>query len=216
MAISLPNGATLSIASAYGTATAVSGITNATEAVATVASATNLTVGGIVEITSGWSKLNLRLARIKTVTGTAITLEAIDTTNLIKFPAGSGIGSLRPITTWTQLTQVLEFSTSGGDQNYTNYSFLEDPTERQIPTNKSAQSISVTLGDDVTLPWYSVLDKADDDKLPRGLRLSLPSGSNIFYDTIASFNKTPTVTKNEVMGLAASFSLTADTTRYAS
>ena len=216
MAIYIPNGSTISIASTYGTPTNTTAVSNATEAVATVVSATGITQGGILEVTSGWSKLNGRIARVKTLAALAATLEGIDTSNVNKYPAGSGIGSVRPITGWTQITQVLDSDTTGGDQSFASYSFLEDSTERQIPTNKSAQGFTLDLGDDASLPWFNLLSAADDDKVPRAIRVSLSSGSVIYYNCFCTINKTPSLKKNEVAKLRATFSLVADVTRYAS
>jgi len=216
MAIYIPNGSTISIASTYGAPTNTTAVSNATEAVATVVSATGITQGGIVEVTSGWSKLNGRIARVKTLASLAATLEKIDTSNVSKFPAGSGIGSVRPITAWTQITQVLDSDSTGGDQAFTTYSFLEDATERQIPTNKSAQGFTLDLGDDANLPWFDLLSVADDDKLPRAIRVSLSGGGVIYYNCFCTLNKTPSLKKNEVAKLRATFSLVADVTRYAS
>lgn len=142
--------------------------------------------------------------------------ERINTTSTSLYPAGSGAGSVRKITAWTQITQVLEFEATGGEQQFTTYSFLEEDVERQIPTVKSAQGLTMTIGDDVSLPWYSIMAAANDDRLQRAVRIALPSGSQILYDGIVTMNKTPTMTKNEIMGLQATVSLTAEPTRYAS
>lgn len=215
MSVQLPNGATISIASTYGTPTITTSVSNASEAVAALTSATGFSATGIVEVTSGWSRLNNRIARVKTLVSLNATLELIDTTNTTRFPAGSGVGSARPISAWTQITQVLEAATSGGDQQFATYAFLEDATERQIPTTKSAQSFAITIADDITLPHYAILAAADDDRLQRAIRIVLPSGSPLYYNCFVTLNKTPTLVKNEVMGLQVSFSLTADITRYA-
>lgn len=216
MSVKLPNGTIISIASAYGTSKTMSALTNATEAVGTLEASHGVLVGDVFEVTSGWSRLSGRIVRAKTVATNDVTFESINTSNATLFPAGSGIGSVREISTWIQVTQVLEFQKQGGEQQFANYSFLEDDTERQLPTQKSAESFTVSLGDDQTLPWYSVLDAADQDRLPRALRFQLPNGSVIYANAYATLNRTPTMTKNEVMALAATFSLVAAVTRYAS
>ena len=71
--------------------------------------------GDIVEITSGWGRLNLRNFRIKSVATDTFVLEGADTTSTTLFPAGSGIGSVRKISTFTQITGVMNPQSSGGD-----------------------------------------------------------------------------------------------------
>lgn len=216
MSVSLPNGATISLPSGYGAVKAMAAITNATEAVASLASGHSVVPNDIVEVTSGWSKLSGRIARAKAVSSDDVTLELINTTSTTRFPAGSGVGSVREISGWTQLSQILESSSSGGEQQFTTYSFLEDDTERQIPTTKSPTSFSIKIADDPSLPAYALLSAADEDRVPRAIRVNLPNGSVIYWNCYVTFNKVPTLTKNEVMAVTVTLSLVAEPTRYAS
>ncbi len=216
MAVYLPNGSTISIASAYSSSTNITAISNATDAVASVVSATGIVVGNIVEVTSGWSRLTGRLARVSVVSTNDLTLEDINTTSTTRYPALGGTGSLREVTTFTQISQILSSTTQGGEQQFTNYAFLEDGFERQIPTNKSAQSITLSIADDPLLAHYALLDAADDDRLPRAIKVTLASGAVIYYNCYVTLNKTPTLTINEVSALEVTLSFVAEQTRYAS
>lgn len=84
-----------------------------------------------------------------------------------------------------------------------------------IWTPSSASSFQMTIGDDAELPWYSILSDANDDRIPRAVSVVLPSGSAIFYNGYVTLNKTPTLTKNELMGLQSTVSLTSEPMRYA-
>jgi hypothetical protein len=214
MAVSLPNGAVVSIASAYAASATVTAISNASPAVASAA-AHGLANGDIVEVTSGWSRLNSRVARVASVTVDTFELEGINTTSTNLYPTGGGAGSVRKVSAWQQITQVLEFTTSGGEQQFVTYSFLEEDVEHQIPTVKSASSFAMTIGDDAELPWYGILSDANDDRVPRAVSVVLPSGSAIYYNGYVTLNKTPTLTKNELMGLQSTVSLTSEPMRYA-
>lgn len=215
MALTLPNGSTLAIASTYGDAKAVSAITNAAEAVATVEASHGLVVGDLVVITSGWAELDGAVARIKAVATNDVTLEGINTADTSRYPPGSGIGSVKEITATTQITQVLDFTTEGGDQQFYEYQFLEATTQRQIPTVRNPLSISMVLGDDQSLPWFAVVKSASDSRQPRALLMTLASGAKIYYNAFWSLNEVPTVTVNEAMGLQCSLALVASPTRYA-
>lgn len=214
MSVSLPNGAVVSIASAYAAPITITAVSNANPAVAS-AVGHGLANGDIVEVTSGWSRLNSRVARVANVTADTFELEGINTTSANLYPAGGGAGSVRKVSTWQQITQVLEFTTSGGEQQFVTYSFLEEDVEHQIPTVKSASSFAMTIGDDASLPWYGILSDANDDRIPRAVSVVLPSGSAIYYNGYVTLNKTPTLTKNELMGLQGTVSLTSEPQRYA-
>ena len=62
----VPTGSTFYIASAYGSAKTVTIVTNATEAVVTAA-AHGFSNGDVVEMTSGWGRLNKRHFEIESV-----------------------------------------------------------------------------------------------------------------------------------------------------
>lgn len=215
MAVKLPDGATVSMQTAVGTSKTVSAVTNASTAVAT-STAHGLSNGAFVAFTSGWGRANNRVFRITNVTANTFDLEGLDSSSVTLYPAGSGIGSVLPITTFTQITQILDFTTSGGEQQFTTFSFLEQDFETQAPTVTSAQSISIGIGDDPALAGYIALKAAGEARAVRALRMTLPDSSFILYYGYVSFNETPTVTKGEVMQVSASFSLLSRPVRYAS
>ena len=215
MAVKLPDGATVSLQTAVGTSKTISAVTNANPAVAT-STAHGLTNGMLITVTSGWSRLNNRVVRVANVTANTFELEGIDASNVSLFPAGSGIGSALQITTFTPISQILDFSTSGGEQQFATFSFLEQDFETQAPTVTSAQSITIGIGDDPTLAGYIALKVAGEQRAIRALRMTLPDGSFILYNGYVSFNETPTVTKGQVMQVNASFSLLSRPVRYAS
>lgn len=212
-AVSLPNGATLSLASTYGATKTVSALTNANPAVAT-STAHGFTDGDLIEITSGWSRINKRIVRVAGAVADAFNLEGIDTSSVTNYPAGSGIGSAREITAFTQISQILDMQTSGGDMQFATYSFLEQDFQSQLPTESSAMSITLTIADDSTLAGYIALKAAAETRANTGLKLVLPSGAILLYNGVVSFNETPTMTKNQVMGVKATFSLQGRPVRY--
>jgi hypothetical protein len=213
MTIRLSNGSVVSIASTYGSPITVSAVTNANPGVAT-ATAHGLANGDIIEVTSGWPGLNSKIVRVSGVTANNFNFEGIDTTSTTNFPAGAGIGTVRKVTAWAALQQILNFESSGGDQNYWEYQFLESDTQRRLKTFKSPQAINLSIGDDPTLPGYIVLAAANDDGLPRALRVALPGGSFLYYNMDISVNKTPQVTVNQGTQVSAVLSLLADVVRY--
>ncbi|WP_040263667.1 phage tail protein [Pseudomonas massiliensis] len=213
MAFTLPNGSTFDFAASAGTAVAITAITNANPAVATAAGH-GLDDGDVIVITSGWSKLTGRTVRVTDVTADAFALEGINTTNTQRYPAGAGKGSLSQVLTWVQIPQITEVATSGGDQQFLTFGFLEDDDDRQIPTTKSPASMTLTVADDPTQPYVPVVEAADEDKEVRAQRLNLPNGDVILYNSIASITSTPTLSRNNLMTRAISLALQGRVTRY--
>jgi len=214
MSVFLPNGSTVSIASAYATPVAITAITNATEA-SVSAVGHGLAIGDYVEITSGWARLNNRVVRVKSVVADSFVLESVDTLNTARFMVGAGTGSVRKVLAWTPISQVTDSSKAGGEQQNVTYSFLEEVDEHQLPTTKSALSFTLTLADDPELAHNGVLLTADDEKTPRAVRVNLSSGGVIVYNAFVSFDNVPTLAKNAVMAVTAVFAVVAKFIRYA-
>lgn len=214
MSVSLPNGTKFTLATVYGTAIAVTAATNAAPAVLTAA-VHGLADGDYVEVTSGWNKLNNRVFRVVDADTGVFSLEGSDTASLKDYPAGRARISVRKITTTEDVIQVLTSTSSGGEMGFADVSFLEDNGSFQLPTQASAQSIALSLADDITLPGYQAIKAAADARAIRALIATLPNGAEIIYNAYVSLNETPTLTKNEVMAVTATFSLRAPPIRYA-
>lgn len=214
MGYKLPNGATFQMASTYGPAVAISAISNASEAIATIGSGAAIATGDIVLLTSGWSQLNGRVARVKAVNSTAVTLEGIDTTNLTSFPAGGGVGSMKKITAWVVIPQITEVAFAGGEQQYTDVVFLEDAQGRQLPTDKSAASMTLTIADDPVQACVPVLKAADANQQVEAARLNLPGNDSLFYGAFISYSKQPVVARSQILTRTVGLALQAEPTRY--
>jgi len=213
MGFRLPNGATLEIAAIYGAAIPVTALSNANPAVATAA-AHGLTDGDIISVTSGWTRLNNRAARVADSDTGTFALENINTTNLQPYPAGSGVGSVREVIGFVEIPQITDVNTSGGDQQFLTFGFLADDDDRQIPTTKNPISMAFTVADDPELPFVAVVEAADEDKAIRVLRLNLPGGSSIIYNGYVTITATPTLGRNNLMTRVITLSLAGRPTRY--
>lgn len=214
MAAQLPDGATVLLETTTGSAKTVSAVTNANPAVAT-STAHGISNGAIVRVVSGWSRLTNRILRVASSLTNSFALDGFDSTAAV-FNAGGGVGTATEITALTQITQIMGFDTSGGDQQFVNYSFMEQDFETQLPTIQSAMSIKLTIADDPSLAGYIALKAAGEARATRALKLLLKDGSFILYNGVVSFNETPTTAKGAVMTVSATFSLLGRPIRYAS
>lgn len=217
MAITLSTGATVSVAKTYATAVTITALTNAAEAVATTGSAHSISVGDYVEVSSGWGRLDKRIVRAKTgTTGSTLVMEGVDTTDTSKYPPGTGTGTCRRITVWSQLSQVKGISASGGSQNFANITSIEDVVERQVPTTRAAISMTMDVYDDPTLQWYADVSAADAARTPYGLLMAFPNGSKLVSNAYWSLMKVPTMANNEALMSQVTLSYAAEPVRYAS
>jgi hypothetical protein len=215
MAITLATGTQLAIASTYGVAVNMTAITNATEAVATLGAGHGVVVGDFLEVTSGWDLLNARIVRAKTVSTNDITFESINTTSVTNYPAGSGTGTIRRITAWTSITQVQSFETSGGDLGFADTTTVVDRTQKQMPTTRSPQGVSLTVFDDPTLGYVSTVQTASDGNIATGFRIIFPNASRMVINGYWSIGASPSVAVNAPLTNTITISAAAQSTRYA-
>lgn len=216
MAITLATGTQVAIASTYGNAVNMTAITNAAEAVATLAASHGVVAGDFIELTSGWDRLNGRIVRVKTVSTNDITLEGINTTSTTTYPAGTGTGTIRRITAWTTLSQITSgISVSGGEQNFADITTLSDTVQKQIPTTRSPVQVTLPVYDDPSLAWYGTVRTASESAAATGVRMVFPNGSRLVANAYWSLQQVPTI-EDSTLRARIDLSFLADPTRYAS
>lgn len=218
MSITLSTGVTLDVAKVYATALAFTAATNSSEVTLTTTGST-LAAGDYVEVNvSSWGLLDKRLARVKTgSTATSVILEGINTSDQNKYPGASTTsGTLRKVTTWSQITQVKGLSASGGEQQFADITSITDVVARQMPTIRGAVSMTVDVYDDPALAWYADVNTADEARIPYGLKLNFPNGSKLVANAYWSLMKIPTMSQNEALMTQITLSYAAEPVRYAS
>jgi hypothetical protein len=123
---------------------------------------------------------------------------------------------VRKVTGFTQLSQILDSSSSGGDQQFLTFQLLEADSQENIPTVKTPSTLTLSVADDPTLPGYQLAKAANDDRLLRAVLLSLPNGGKLLYNSYVSLAPSPSLTVNQIMAVQATLSNKAEPVRYAS
>lgn len=212
----VPTGTTFSVATAFGSAKTVSAVTNAAEAVCT-STAHGLANGDIVEVTSGWGRLNKRYARLKSVTTNDFVLEGIDTTNTSYFPAGSGTGSVRKVNTFSTIGQITGASSSGGDPKTVTYKYLDSDVEYNINDGFSATSYQLDLdADAIGSAGYTALKSLTEVQSDTCLLMTLRNGSKVYQPCTVALNEAPSLQDGQINKVKAAFNGNNRLTRYAS
>lgn len=212
MAYQLPNGSTFDFASGYTPFFTITAITRSANAVFTAAGHT-LTVNQIVMIKSGWWDLDGRAFRVSAVTGNTFTLSGADTTDT-KRNAGTVYGTVRGVTTWVQVPQILNLDLTGGEQQYTTYSPSRSGKEVSRPTTKSGSVMTIEVADDKSLPLFATIEAASRTDEIQVQRLTLINQDTIVYASLASITKTPKLQRNQLMTRTITLALQGDNTRY--
>lgn len=213
MAFRLPNGSTFDFAETYSDAVTITAISNANPAVASSV-AHGFVAGDIVVVSSGWVKLTGRAFKVGTVTTDTFQLLGVNTTSTQSYPAGTSAGSAKSVDEWVNIPQITEVASSGGEQQFYQFGFLEEDEDRQIPTTKSPSTLTLTVADDPSQPYVPVVEAADELKEERIQRLNLVNGDVILYNSIASITNTPSLTRNQIMVRTITLAQQGRVTRY--
>jgi len=215
MAITLAVGTQVAIASTYGTAVNMTAVSNATAAVATLASGHSVIVGDILEVTSGWDLINQRLFLVSAVSTNDVTFEGLNTTSTALYPAGTGIGTIRRITAWTTLSQLTSgIQVTGGEQQFADVTTLVDRIQRQIPTQRGAITVNLPTFDDPALAWVPAVRTASETAVATGMRMVFPNASRLLANAYWSLQEVPTI-EDSTLRSQISLAFAAQPTRYA-
>lgn len=210
----LPKGTLLAVASAFAAAKTVLSISNATEAVIGC-TAHGYSAGDIVQIYSGWGRLNRRAVKVKSPTADSFVAEAIDTTSLAFFPAGSGVGTVRKVSTWSQISKYLNPSNSGGEPKNVTVEFFDEDTEQNLNNGFSAISESFDIdADQFGTAAYAALVALSEVQTDTILRKTLKSGSVIYTPCTVALNENPKLSQGSIMVNTVAINGNGRLTRY--
>lgn len=204
----------MAVATAFAAAKTVSAISNAAEA-SVSCTAHGYSVGDILQLYSGWGRLNRRAVRVKSATTDAFVAELIDTTNTEFFPTGSGGGTVRKVTTFTQIPKYLNPTQSGGDPKNVTVRFMDEDTDTNLNDGFNAVTESFEIdSDQFGTSSYNALRTLSDVQTDTILKKTLKSGAIIFTPCTVSLNENPKLSSGSIMTNVVSINGNGRITRY--
>lgn len=193
--IFLPEGITLDISAALGTAKSITATSNANPGVAS-SDAHGFTDGDILLLSHNWSRLDETAVRVDGSVADAFNLEGFNTTATRTYPAGQGTGSAQEVTSWTRIEKIFADSLkgAGGDPKTTTDAFLDDGDDIETPTGgHTARKLEFQITDDATRAGYIALKDAAEAGSVFVFRLNLPEGGINLYAGRVGFNESPSL-----------------------
>lgn len=206
----LPNGSQIFIGVNMGEPISATQISNADNPVFTTENTQSIKKGAYVLIeTSSWGKLVSRVLRVKEVSdNVSVTLEGVSTKDTNVFPEGQSTATFREVKSWVEIPCVQDLAQDGGEQQYYTYQCLADDQEQQLPTYKSAVSLTYAFAHEYDNPIYPILRDADESGDATALRMYVPKAKEMrCWAGVLSFNDIPQTTINEMETVSLSVSL---------
>ena len=210
----VPTGTIFSVATAFGPDKTVTAISNAATAVVSC-TAHGYSNGDIVEITSGWGKLNKRAFRVAAVSADTFQLEGQDTTNTSFYPTGSSAGTVRKVVTWQQFEKVMNPQSNGGDPKTVNYKYVESDVEYSINDGFSATSYTLELdADAIGGAGYNAAKALTETQTDTIMQMRLRSGSPIYLPCKVALNENVKLQDGQINRVMVAFNGNNRATRY--
>lgn len=204
----LPNGSQIFVENKRDAEKNATDVSNAKDPVFTIVDSALEKNDYVIVTSSDWGKLVNRVLRVKEVAGNSVTMEGIDTTDTNVFPEGEIKANVAKITGWSEIPCVQDLAQDGGEQQYYNYQCLSDDQEQQLPTFKSAVSLTYTFAHEYDNPIYPLLRKADETGAITALRMYIPKAQEMrMWSGVLSFNEIPQTSVNEMETVSLSVSL---------
>lgn len=208
----LPNGSQVFVEKTRGnSAISVTRISKAANPVLTCAASHGLAKGDYVIITtSNWAKLINKVGRVKNVSTNDVTIEGFSTADTNVY-SGTGTASIYKISDWIEVPCIQDLSQEGGEQQFYTYQCLADDREQQIPTYKSAVSMTYTFAHEYDNPIYPILRKADESGEVKVMRMYVPRAKEMrLWSGTISFNEIPQTAVNEMETVSLTVALKGD------
>ena len=214
MAYFFPEGSRFSFSRTFAAPKTVSGISNASPALATSAAHGYVDDDEVLFI-SGWEDATDSVYRVDQQDVDTFQLLGLNSTNTTFYPAGTGTGTTQKLSNWLEIPQVLTVATSGGDPRFTTISPIARRNSINIPTGFNATSITLTLGHDPSNATYQEMLDVSRSLEKIAFKMALSGGAVIYGYGYMNVSETPSLNVNQANQVTAALTMLGRSMSYA-
>ena len=156
MSYYFPEGSKFYYSTTFASAKTITALSNAVPAVAS-STAHGFTDGDELLIGSGWDDVNDSVYKADQLTADTFSLVDLDTTDTDFFPIGTGIGTAKKISGWTEIPQILTIDNAGGGPKFGVVAPLARRNAINVPIGFEPESLTLTLGHDPANATYKAM-----------------------------------------------------------
>jgi hypothetical protein len=215
MSFNFAEGTRLHYSNTLASPVTVTAVTNANPAVAT-ATSHGLVDGDVVLFSSGWDGANDRVFVVNQLTVDTFEFNGLDTSSTALFPAAGGVGTVRKISNWVEVPQLLDITMSGGEPRFTTISLLASRNDIQVATGFNAATINFTLAHDPTNQVQKDLVAITEVLGKAAIRLLIGGSAPLYGYGNLALSSMPTMSRNQVNQVSGALSLGGRPTAYGS
>ena len=168
-------GVRVELGATYGTAIAITSVTNANPAVASAAAISLLDgSAGYFDLVQGMVQLTGQAARVKTPTATTFTMQGLNT---LSFPVYTS-GSFYPVLTWVTLAEATSYSIGGGAPTKLDTTTLLDVIKQEENGLLAVQTLNMKLlAQTIPTAALALIESAAQSGTKVVVRITLADGS---------------------------------------
>lgn len=215
MSFYFAEGARIQYSKTLGSAITVSIATNADPTVLTATGHALVDDDLVLYEPASWEDAKEGIYKVNELSANTLSLTDLDTTDTVYFPAGGGTGTLKKITTWKDMPQVLNITPQGGDVRFTPVELLARRNATQVPTGFNAASFTISLAWDPADANYKEMVAITRKLTPVAFRQLVSGGAQILgYGNMAA-SQTPQLARNQVASVNVGMSINGPVTSYA-
>lgn len=206
MSYLLPEGSKFLFSSTFAAAVPVSAASNE-DPVTLTSAGHSFIAGDELLFLSGWEDANDAVWRAATPTAGTIDLAGLDSTDTQWFPPGTGTGSLRKVSNWMEIGQVLDSQPSGGGARTVEISPLSKRNSIKMPAGFEASGLDLVLGYDPGLPSQISLNKISRNLNQKvAFKFLLAGGQTVYGYGNAQLAQMPNIAKGSAISVRLSLS----------
>lgn len=201
-----PEGTKVYFSTTLAAAKTVTGITNANPAVAT-STAHGFTDGDELLYEGGWGDINGMIFKADELSANTVGLVDLDTTDTQWFPAGSGVGTLKKISNWIEIPDLLTLGTDGGDVRYTDIPLLSRRQDVRRATGFNSSSMPFTMVWDPDNASYRQMLAISRTLRSAAMKIVVGGGAAIYGYGGLNVREAPTFNRNQVMEVGGALTI---------
>ena len=206
MAYYFPEGTKVYYSTTFASAKTISGITNASPAVATSTSHGFSDLDPIL-LLSGWEDANNTVWEVDQLTADTFGITGLDSTSTTYYPAGSGAGSAQKVSGWVEVPQILAVASNGGGPKFNTVSPLGTRNDIKVPVGFEAASIDLEIGYDPTNATQVAMAGITRAFTKCAIKLWIPCGGRLYGYGNLLLSEMPKMNKGSAISKAASLSV---------
>lgn len=201
MSYTFPEGTKVFYSNTLAASKNVTGLTNASPAVAT-STAHGYADNAPILLTSGWEEATETVYEVDSLTADTFGIKGLDATNTTLFSPTTGTGSAKEISAWTEMQQVLNVSATGGTPKYGTVSPIGSRMDKKFVIGYDAASLDIKVGYDAANAQQTAMQALARTYGKVAIKLVLPGGGRIYGYGNLTASEFPEITRGQALQIS--------------